>query len=264
MPPLLVEETGGVGIRWGREEGASVHHDHALASLTEAGVSLDEPVFTPRRHTRTLRNLLLQALADFRLDEREVEWSAMAFGLWLPPQREWVAADGRLVSFDLLARRLMRGDMRFGVCSGTHRLYSLALLLQLDGQYSLLEEGTRQAAYAHLGAARDRLVESQFEDGHWPSIWEAGELARTRPIDDPLHKQVISTGHHLEWLAIAPEELHPPRESIRRAARWAIDTTLARTSHEIGEHYTFYSHVASALALWRGTRPADRLRAKNP
>jgi len=257
VKPLLVESREGVEVRWGREEGASVHHDHWLACLTEAGVSLHEPVYTPSQHVRTINDAVQQALRDFKVDEREVEWSAMGFGLWLPPVRSWQTADGRIVSFDMIAKRLMRGDKRLGVCSGTHRLYSIVLLLRLDGLYSILSDEVRGEMLAHMRGVRQLLVESQFEDGHWPSNWDRGAEAVNKPIDDPLQKRVIATGHHLEWLAIAPEELHPPREQIRKAARWAIDTTVSRTPAQILEHYTFYSHVGGALSLWRKTRAAD-------
>jgi hypothetical protein len=157
----------------------------------------------------------------------------------------------------MLAHRLLRGDKRFGVCSGTHRVYSLAVLLRLDAEFDILSDSVSEEILAHLKTVRTNLIESQFADGHWPSNWELGAAAVAHPIDDPLRKQVISTGHHLEWLAIAPQELHPPREQIRKAARWAIDTTISRTPAQILDHYTFYSHIGGALCLWRKTRPAD-------
>ena len=76
--PLLQEEETGVSIRWGKEEGASVHHDHWLACLSEAGVSLNEPVYTPSHREKSINDVLQQALRDFRLDERETEWSVGA------------------------------------------------------------------------------------------------------------------------------------------------------------------------------------------
>lgn len=255
--PLLVDRPGGVAIRWDRQSGGSVHHDHWLASLTEAGVALDEPVFTPTRRKMAVNDALQESLRDFRLDEREVEWSAMAFGLWIAPTKSWRAGAGRLITFDLLAQRLMRGDERFGVCSGTHRLYSLMLLLRLDSEFDILSSPTERAVYAHLEDIRDLISESQFEAGYWPSNWSQGADAVAAPIDEPDYKRVIATGHHLEWLAIAPEELHPSREQIRKAADWIIKTTIERTDKEIARHYTFYSHVGRALALWRSVRPAD-------
>ena len=256
--PLLMQKDDGVSIRWGSSDvSGSVHHDHWLACLTEAGVNRDQPVFTPARRDMTIDNVIQEALRDFQLDERETEWTAMAFGLWLPPTREWTNARGRRISFDLLARRLMRGHNRYGACSGTHRVYSLALLLRLDGDFQILSPPVRDAVYQHLEKVRDLIEVSQFEEGYWPSNWSAGAKAVEDPIDDPDYRRVIATGHHLEWLAIAPKELHPPREQILKAADWIIANTVEKTHGEILSKYTFYSHVGNALALWRGTRPAE-------
>jgi hypothetical protein len=257
VDPLLANQPDGVAVRWGKSEGASVHHDHWLASLTEAGVSLSEPVFTPGQRTpQTIADVLEQALADFRLDETEVEWSALAFGLWLPPHKDWYTRTGRHVSLDSIAERLLRGDLRLGVCCGTHRVYSLAALLRLDDDHHILSASRRAEIEDHLRRVRDLLTACQFPDGHWPSNWPEGAEALAHPIDDELALKVIATGHHLEWLAIVPVEFHPPREQIRKAAAWAIATTLAQTPEEIQQRYTFFSHVGTALALWRKTHPA--------
>ena len=77
------------------------------------------------------------------------------------------------------------------------------------------------------------------------------------PIEEELYKKVISTGHHLEWMAIAPTELHVSREQILKAADWVIKTTIEQSDSDIGSRYTFFSHVGNALALWRKTHPAD-------
>lgn len=255
IEPILEDRQTGVAIRWGKEQCASVHHDHWLASLTEAGVSLHEPVFLPGGKQRNIGDVLRQSMLDFRVDEIEVEWSAMAFGLWLAPQREWVNNQGRQINFDLLAERLVRGHQRFGVCTGTHRVYSLMLLIRLDDEYHILSPAGRDVAWKHLEFIRDQITVSQFEDGHWPSNWSDGALALKDPVEDELYKKVIATGHHLEWLAIAPKELHPPREQILKAADWVISTTTSQTPEQILGTYTFFSHVGNALALWRNTRP---------
>jgi len=255
--PLLDDRETGVGVNWGVARSASVHHDHMLACVTEAGTRLDAPVYLPSQREMTLENVLREALRDFRLDERETEWTAMAFGLWLPPTRNWKAADGREMSFDLLAERLIRGDMEKGVCSGTHRVYSLCLLWRLDQDFDILSDTVSEHIYDHLALVRDQITDSQFEDGHWPSNWDEGERAKVDPREDELKDTVIATGHHLEWLAIAPEELHPPREQIDRAAQWIIKTTKEQSADDIFRRYTFFSHIGNALALWRGTHPAD-------
>lgn len=254
--PLLQEAPRGIDVRYGRERGASVHHDHTLACLTEAGVPLHQPVTPASGRRRTLNDVLQQALFDFRLDERETEWSAMAFGLWLPPVHAWRNGAGRRISFDLMARRLMRGRKRFGVCSGTHRVYSLALLMRMDDEFGILSPSVRETVEKHLLRVRDLIVDAQFEDGHWPYNWQEGARAVEEPADEPRYRKVIATGHHLEWLAIVPERFHPPRAQLVRAARWCIRDVEERSAATIRDDYTYYSHVGSALALWRQTRAA--------
>jgi hypothetical protein len=258
VAPLLDARDTGVYVRWGRERGASVHHDHTLACLTEARVPLSQPVRTPRRPNMKMADMINQAIFDFSLDERETEWSAIAFGLWLPPTKSWVNGKGRRLNFDMVAERLLRGHQRYGVCGGTHRLYSLMALLRLDKEHGpILSEPVRKKVYMHLERVGKRLEETQFEDGHWPSNWPDGKDAVENPADHPAYKDVIATGHHLEWLAIAPKDMHPPRESIIKAAKWIIANTTGKTRKEILSDYTFYSHVGNALALWRQTRPAE-------
>ncbi|MFO1095529.1 MAG: hypothetical protein U0992_19830 [Planctomycetaceae bacterium] len=257
VAPLLTMRSTGVAIRYGAEPGASVHHDHWLASLTEAGIPLNAPVYGPGRRGATIANVLSESLRDFRLDETEVEWTAMAFGLWLPPTKEWIGANGRHFSFDLIVDRLVRSQRLQGVCSGTHRVYSLMLLVRLDDEFDILSDEARGKAWSYLTEIRDDLIAAQLPDGQWPSNWADGAAAAAKPITEEQYQQVIATGHHLEWLAIAPRELHPPDEQIARAAEWVVQATVEQTPAEILERYTFFSHVGNALALWRHTHPAE-------
>lgn len=254
IPPLLEDRPTGVYVRWGHDRGASVHHDHTLACLSEAGVPLDQPVRSPGRPNGNLKQMIEQAIYDFDLDERETEWSAMGFGLWLPPQKEWVNGHRRKLSFDMIARRQMRGHKTYGVCGGTHRVYSLMSLVRLDDEFDILSDEVREEAMTYLGSVRDILLVTQYEDGHWPYNWPDGADALENPEDYDSYKDVIATGHHLEWLAIAPKDLHPPREMILKAADWIIKNTTSKTKKEILSNYTFYSHVGNALSLWRKTR----------
>lgn len=257
MPPLLLEEPEGVAIRWGSDECASVHHDHLLACLSEAGVSLNEPVYTPSKQIHTINDVLQLSIRDLQLDERETEWSGLACALWLPPLKEWHNREGRKLSFDLIADRLMRGKQITGVCLGTHRVYTLVVLLRLDDEYKILSAGTRESIREYLLQVREELIASQFEDGHWESSWPEGKAADRSIAKDELYKQVIGTGHHLEWMAIAPTEFHVPEAQLAKAVKWVVKTTVEQPEEKLLERYTFFSHVGGALALWRNTRPYE-------
>lgn len=257
--PILEPNEDGVVIRYASEQSSSVHHDHLLASLTEAGVSLSTPVLTPRR-AMTFGDVLNQAFTDFRLDERETEWSVMAFGFWLAPQHQsaWRNGEGREITLDLLADRLMRNHKKHGVCLGTHRVYSLTAMLRLNETYGgdLISPETVTRITRHLESVRDLIRLAQCDDGSWPPNWTDGEGADSKT--DPKEKwyrRVIATGHHLEWLAIAPPDLHPDREQVRRAADWIIQNVAESSQSTINDNFTFYSHVGNGLALWRKTTP---------
>ncbi|MDB4743610.1 hypothetical protein OAF98_03920 [Planctomicrobium sp.] len=254
--PILEEKPTGIRIRWGAETGASYHHDHWLACVTEAGASLNTPVYGPSRRDDTLYDVVQESLRDFRLDEREVEWTAMAFGLWIAPTREWVGSGGREYSFDLIAERLLRGHKNLGVCSGTHRVYSLMLLLRLDEEFDVLTDAMHAKVYAHMENVRDLIIASQFPDGSWPGNWPDGKDAVDNPIEEELYKKIISTGHQLEWLSIAPPALQPPEEQVRKAVDWIVEVTKSQTRAEIKQRFTFFSHVGVALANWRQVHPA--------
>lgn len=255
--PLLLERPTGIEIRWGSETGASYHHDHWLASITEAGAVLNTPVYGPSRRNHTLEDVIQESLRDFRLDERETEWTVMAFGLWIAPQNAWIGGDRRHYSFDLLAKRQLRGHKQVGTCSGTHRVYSLMLLIRLDDEFQLLSPAVRSEVYAHLESVRDLLMVSQFPDGSWPGNWPDGVAAVENPAEEELYKKIIATGHHLEWLSIAPPDLHPPEEQIRKAIDWIVEVTRNQSRADVKRRFTFLTHVGAALANWRQVHPAE-------
>lgn len=215
----------------------------------------------------TIEDVIEEALRDFKLDEREVEWSVMAFGFWLVSDepgktvRTWRTNTGRELSFDLLAKRLVRGHKQYGVCTGTHRVYSAMVLIRLDDTYKILSDSVRAEVWQYLEKTRDLIEVCQFEDGHWPYNWWDGKIALEKPEPLVNSQVVIATGHHLEWLSIAPPELHPfegsekGRAMVRKAAQWIIANVKSQSDDDMLRQYTFYSHVGNALALWRKTRP---------
>lgn len=253
VEPLAAVKRYGLAVHWGRDraKSASFHHDHWLACLSEAGIDLNHPVKMPSGDGQTVENVLEQALLDFRLDQREVEWSTMVFAFWLTPRAKWSNEAGRQISFNQLAHRLMRGHMRYGSCGGTHRIYSLVVLLRLDEEHQILSSLVKKEIYGYLERVRNLITVAQSKEGYWPYGWNQGLVFS----DDSNRQKVIATGHHLEWLALAPAGLHPPQTQIRKAARWLIDDILSRSPEEIFKSYTAYSHAGNSLALWRGVRP---------
>lgn len=253
---LLMEGNAGVRVRTQEGDATASHHDHTLASLAEVGTPLDFPVMTKIGEARVL-SLLRQSLRDFSLNQVEYEWSSLAYALYLPTPGSWYTSEGQLINFDRLADRMMRQALPQGVCLGNHRMHALVMLLRVDDQKRIISTEMRKRIIAFLKDVTDRLVAAQHADGYWDRSW-AGTLppGADSPTDVISHR-ILATGHPMEWWALAPEEVHPPLETLVFAGQWLCKTIDEMSPREIEVNFTFLSHAGRALALWRGKLPAQ-------
>lgn len=255
--PFLTETRYGVRPRLRRGPATASHEEHTLAGLAEVGTPLDHPVVTPDRET-TLRAILEDALKSFSLNQPEYEWSALAFALYMPTDESWMTTEGQWISFDRLAERIMRERLRRGVCYGNHRLHALVMLLRVDERVPMLSAPMRRKVVGHLRDVLQTLVETQSDDGYWGRAWDGTEVTETSPGGNELRRRrILATGHALEWLALAPDEIQPPRRMVVDAGQWLCRTIESMSGEDIADGYTFLSHAGRALALWRGRLPAD-------
>jgi len=253
--PLLYLGEHGISVRTQEGGNTASHVDHTLATLAEIGLPLDAPVFTAEG-TGTVADILRQAVRDFSLNQAEYEWTAIALALYAPVREPWLSREGQAIDFNLLARRIMRQGYRDGVCMGQHRLYSLAVLLQVDQTHNILEPQTALEIEKHLLEATTRLVATQSVDGWWDSNWVDGGPVSAEEKLSERSRRLLATGHVLEWWAIAPESVLPPRETVIRAGQWLARQVQSLDDKAIDDNYTYLTHVGRALALWRGMEPA--------
>lgn len=249
--PLLAIDAKGVAVRVQEGAETSSHVDHTMATLAEVGTPLDFPLVTAQGDA-TYRDLLIHALRSFRLNQREYEWTALTLALYAPTNQPWVTREGQQVSFDLLADRIMREPLSNGVCFGNHRLYTLTILLRVDEQQPLLTPPARQRIIDHLQDVTSRLVNNQSPEGWWDSNWPDAQPVVGKQKLDATSRRLLATGHALEWWAMAPAELHPPKETLVRAGQWLVVEIEQMEDANIEKDYTFLSHVGRALLLWRG------------
>lgn len=265
--PFLLPNTEGdtdyIAFRTKNGLATASHYDHTLAGLAEVGTPLDYPVNTPAGE------LPLRAAFDFTrdmfsLNQGEYEWSTMVFLLYMPQVKSWFTTEGQEVTWEILAQRLMRQRLARGVCYGNHRLYALAMMLQLDGKYDLLSEDARADVVAYLSDVSRRLTETQSEEGYWDGRWPGEEWDGPQPehVEGPLGQKgdrLLATGHTLEWWAIAPDEVLPAEGVPVKAGQWLVKEIEGLSDSEIKQYYTFLSHAGRALALWRGRFPAEQV-----
>jgi hypothetical protein len=204
-----------------------------------------------------------QSLRDFSLNQAEYEWSVLTYALMLDDETNWMTTEGQRMNFDRLAKRIMRQEMPQGVCFGNHRLYTLTILLRVDElspQRRIIAVETRTEISDYLAKMTARLSTNQHHQGFWNAKWPDETPSTSEPTEtdgDRLADRILATGHALEWWAMAPRELHPPRDVLARAGQWLVLTIESLSDAKIEENFTFLSHAGRALALWRGKEPAD-------
>ncbi|MEX0715457.1 MAG: hypothetical protein WD066_02670 [Planctomycetaceae bacterium] len=265
---LLVTTLHGVSTHVQKGHSTSSHVDHTVATLAEVGTPPDFPLITPDGET-TFQAMLEHARRDFRLNQIEYEWSALVFALYMSDHPRWITREGQWIDFDRLAERIMRQDWTRGVCFGNHRLFTLAALVRVDdmrraeGSPAILTSPARARIIDHLKQATELLVANQTEEGNWDGNWD-GSPANFTTMTVARDRRILATGHALEWWAVAPEDVHPPREVIVRAGQWLVREIDGMSDAQIRSGYTFLTHAGRSLALWRSRSPAEVVAHMSP
>ena len=267
-PPLFHLGRDGVEARIFDDGGkfrttSSYHFDDLLATLAETDTPLDAPL-KMRGSEATVADLLDASMRRFYPDRLEYEWSTISYVRYLYPLREWRNKYGERIGVSDLVNELMERNPEAGPCDGLHRLEAMVLMFRVDeaaqaaGQKSILSEAARRRMLGYMKRVSELLVVSQSPEGFWARDWSRG----TSPVGSKekrvaLHDKLLVTGHQLEWLALAPEDVQPPRETIVRAGQWLTRTLLEIDQQDLTQTYGPYSHAARALCLWRSVEPME-------
>lgn len=240
------------GALAGRAEG---HYGQLLKALAQAGVPSSTPVTTASQRNGTVADIFQDAVLRFSYAD-ELEFIACALALWLPPHRTWRNQFGEEFSFDELTSALLHAPRGDGPCGGCHLPYSIAIILRVDETHSLLSEEVRRDALRWLNETVELLRVRQMPSGGWNRSW-SGTLNVGPIMGIDLLDRVTITGHHLEWMALAPIEIRR-QEGMLRAAVKSLASDLAELTSRARPSFKDElpaSHAARALALMRGESP---------
>ncbi|MDX1946321.1 MAG: hypothetical protein SFU86_13050 [Pirellulaceae bacterium] len=262
IPPLLYRDQDGLAVRSyddhrTNRDTSSYHADDLLATLAETGTPLDAKIKLRDGSEATVADLLNDSLRRFHLERLEYEWGIISYARYLFPLKAFRNKFGERITVEQLVDEAITPRLELGPCNGLHRLEALAVLNRADEEAHALRPRTRLAVLTHLKRVSQLLTESQTSDGYWTRNWPEGAAAATPTKEQAgeLYDRILVTGHHLEWLALAPDEVQPPRETIVRASQWLTRALLEMDQKDLQAAYGPYSHAARALALWRGQEP---------
>lgn len=260
--PFLYRTEYGAGITEYLPSGGNVAHvDQYLKVMGELGLEAATPIRLADGHEATLADVLRDSLAKYR-PTQELEFTAVAYSRWLPPNREWRDREGVRHTLDELCLAMAAKPIGEGACAGAHAPYALANLIRAHRAVPCLSGRAVAAAEGRLREVSGLLDRHRLPGGGWYSAWHRS--AAPDPVGDPTFQFVVATGHHLEWIAMAPPELRPQADTIRAAASHLAEMIPTHTANTIHNGYTTFTHAARALALLEEVDPSEVLRSTAP
>jgi hypothetical protein len=233
------------------------HFGQLLKALAEGRVPSTCAVTTSSGRTGTIEDLFQDATLRFS-PSRELEFIACAIAYWLPDgQRTWIDEFGNQHSFDNLMRYLLAIPYGKGSCAGCHVPYAIATILARNDHAAIasLAPNTRTDAVDFLRRLSRHLERCQSPSGAWDKTW--GTESITFASGDAALDRITVTGHHLEWMAIAPPNTLPPDNVIVRAVA-SLRSDVTDVIKIPGRSYKTLlptCHAARALCLIRGVDP---------
>lgn len=219
------------------------HNEKVFQVAGEIGLPTDWRVIVEGQDY-TLRDGIVDALSRINLYQ-ELEFSTVALVHYLPPLCSWRNRQGGLISFESIALRLLSQES--GACFNIHRLYALTMLLRAQQMYPLLSPETVSMIKPEIRTASLVLSKKQKPSGLWDgSLFDK----RLTSISTPSITELLTaTGHHLEWIAMCPEDIRPSPDVINRAVAGLIDLIIVTPQQTLDMEYGPLTHAVRSIML---------------
>lgn len=264
--PLLSRDSRGIKVRAnGGSPSASEtsnwpdcerHIDKNISVFGEIDLHSNFPASSEGK-LGTISDMIRSSLWNFT-PSQEIEFTCKAYLYYLETDTEWTTKRG--ISFDLksLVKMQTRRNWAETSCAGTHICHNLALAMAIDRDEPFLGEELRNELANKLIEYSTALEKFQREDGSWPSGWMVGsEETRLSELEGERIARLRVAGHHLEWIAIAPPELRPKKDTIVKAIMYAQKEFAEWSYSDIKNSYPVITHGARALLLLSGRHSKD-------
>lgn len=261
LSPLLSATTYGVTTRFQVDQfndqpitvwpDCEAHVGKLISVLGEIGIAGDFPVRADGRDW-TVADLINDSLRRFTSDQ-EPDFTAKAYLYYLDLPATWHDRFGRAYDIQDVLRKLVERPRGVGACLGTHACQVLALALRIDTDQTFLSGPMRKSIRDYLTKTSRLLEGSQTREGTWPWRWFGAENRVVLQLNEPERvADIRAMGHHLEWISIAPPDVCPGDESVRRAVA-ALQREMADMPNMGFYEYNFpLTHAARGLCLLAG------------
>lgn len=236
---LDVQTAGGPHEQWV----AQGHQDQFAAEMAQWRVSADLKFVVNTREYRFLDFVRHTKMRASLRKKQELSWAILVIGEYLGTNLSWTNDSGEALRFEDLVRYELDQPMDGAACGGTHRLFGLSWVYHLHrqkgGEITGVWKDLADNAERHKKLARGY----QNADGSFST-----NFFRDRGDARDQQLRMNTTGHTLEWLALALTDAELKEEWVQRAAdRLALMfLEIERSGMESGSLY----HAIHGLLMY--------------
>lgn len=204
----VINQAGGTGVGQG-------HQDQFIAEMSQWGLPA-ETKFLVFGKEYSLMDFVRYSQQRASVDPKknqELSWTIIAVGQYLGMDLgEWTNLYGENLTFEKMVRYELDASVEQAACGGTHRLFGLTWVYHLHRQQGGSETGIWQEIAAKTNKYCELAKQYQSADGTFSTDYFRGPGS----IDDA-QLRIASTGHILEWLALALSDEALSEDWVTRA-----------------------------------------------
>lgn len=203
---VVLDVGGGVG---------QGHQDQFIAEMAQWGMTLDHPILVkgrPRRFADFTHHSRMLA-STTRTPPQELSWAIIIAAQYYPHREPWTNNFGEKMTLDDMARYEVNQPIDAAACGGTHRLFGLTWAYHLHLQKGGKTEGVWKDVADRIDEFKERAKKYQNPDGSFSTAYLAKKENNPFP-----QARLGSSGHVLEWLALALSDEELGAEWVQRGA----------------------------------------------
>jgi hypothetical protein len=197
----------GLDVQTGPQFVGQGHQDQFIAEMAQWGMPADRNFLVLGKEYQ-FRDFVRHAQMRTSLKgNQELSWAILIIAQYLGTEVSWTNERGERLHFDDVVRYELDQPIDDAACGGTHRLFGLTWAYHLHRQRGGAKAGVWDDVARKIDDYRQRARKYQNADGSFSSRYLAGP-GSTRDVQ----QRIGTTGHGLEWLALAlsDDELRQP------------------------------------------------------
>ncbi len=203
----------GLDVRMGPQMVGQGHQDKFIAEMAQWGMPADRP-FVVYGKDYTFMDFIRHAQMRARVAEKqELSWAIIIVSQYFGTGASWVNGSGEKLRLEDLIRYELDASVEDAACGGTHRLFGLSWSYHLHLREGGKAEGVWKEVADKTVKYRDLARKYQNPDGTFSTNFFRGP---GNAADKML--RINTTGHILEWLALALPDAELKEEWVENAA----------------------------------------------